>query len=190
MDQVSPDAGAIRLVFHDDDVTPHEFVVELLRSVFGKPEREAVAFLSAIDKRGTLACGPYPATVGKALLEAAQRRIRAAGYPLLITGEAVNDACDLCGAPAARTEVRLAGRTACLCSACVIAVANASAHALEDGFKLACDALAWHFAGIPQNGLVTMVRQFPGHMRTDVQIAIDRLFAAPIHFFGIHEEHR
>ncbi|WP_456794348.1 AAA family ATPase [Bradyrhizobium sp. USDA 4513] len=37
---------------------------------------------------------------------------------------------------------------------------------------------------------MTRSRQFPGHMRADVQIAIDKLFDVPIHFFGIHEQHR
>jgi ATP-dependent Clp protease adapter protein ClpS len=189
MDAVSVGAGAIRLVFHDDEVTPHGFAVELLRSVFGKTEREAVAFLSGIDQTGKVACGPYPAAVGRALLEAANEQIRTAGYPLLISSETVSDGCDLCGAPADGTEVPLSGRTACLCTACVLAVANASMNRLQE-FKLACDALAWHFAGRPQGGVVTVVRQFPGHMRADVQVALDGLFAAPIQFFGVHEEYR
>jgi hypothetical protein len=58
-------------------------------------------------------------------------------------------------------------------------------------FDYACEALAWHFAGIPQDQLVASSRQFPGHMRADVQAAIDRLFSAsPIRFFGIDEPHR
>jgi hypothetical protein len=61
---------------------------------------------------------------------------------------------------------------------------------LQEEFELACDALAWHFASIPQSALATVVRQFPGHMRADVQVAVDRLFAAPIDFFGVHEEYR
>src|SRR6185369_9999200 len=96
MDAVSAGTGTIRLVFHDDEMTPHGFVVELLRSVFGKTEREAVAFLSGIDKQGKVACGPYPASVGNALLEAARGQIRAGGFPLLITSEVVGDCCDLC----------------------------------------------------------------------------------------------
>jgi ATP-dependent Clp protease adapter protein ClpS len=190
MDAVSAGAGTIRLVFHDDEVTPHDFVVELLRSVFGRTEREAVAFLSGIDKQGKVAGGPYPVAVGKALLEAAREQICAAGFPLLITSEAVSDCCDLCGATPARTEVSLAARTVCLCAACVRAVASVPAESQEGEFRWAWDALAWHFAGLPQSGLVTMVRQFPGHMRADVQVALDGLLAAPIRFFGVHEEYR
>jgi hypothetical protein len=58
-------------------------------------------------------------------------------------------------------------------------------------FDYAYEALAWHFAGIPRDQLVASSRQFPGHMRADVQAAIDRLFSeSPLRFFGIHEEYR
>ncbi|MBB4373498.1 ATP-dependent Clp protease adapter protein ClpS [Bradyrhizobium sp. cir1] len=57
----------------------------------------------------------------------------------------------------------------------------------EIHLELARDAVAWHFADIPPNSLVTMLRQFPGHMRADIQIAIDKLFAAPVRFFGLHQ---
>jgi hypothetical protein len=58
-------------------------------------------------------------------------------------------------------------------------------------FKYAHEALAWHFAGMAQDQLVTVSRRFPGHMRADAQAAIDKLFsAAPTRFFGIFEQHR
>ena len=44
-------------------------------------------------------------------------------------------------------------------------------------FEYACEALDWHFAGIPRDQLVATSRQFPGHMRADVQVAVDRLFS-------------
>ena len=73
---------------------------------------------------------------------------------------------------------------------CLLAVRCASEDNSGDEFKYACVALEWHFAGTPQHQLVTRSRQFPGHMRADVQVAIDKLFASPQHFFGIHEENR
>ena len=38
-------ADSARLVFRNDDKTPVDFVVALLRTVFGKSEREAQAFV-------------------------------------------------------------------------------------------------------------------------------------------------
>jgi len=185
-------AGAVRLVFHNDDYTSDDFVIDLLQTVFGRSEREAAAFTSRIEREGGVACGPYPPAVAAALLEAAQLRIRAAGQSLRITSEAAGRAgCDLCGAPASRNEVRLKGKTVCLCGGCVVAVARAADEPQgSEEFKFACDALTLHFAGVARNSLVTTTRQFPGHMRADIQLAVDRLFAAPLQFFGIHEQFR
>jgi hypothetical protein len=51
-------------------------------------------------------------------------------------------------------------------------------------FNYAREALGWYFSGIPRDQLVATSRQFPGHMRADVQVAVDRLFSvSPIRFF-------
>jgi ATP-dependent 26S proteasome regulatory subunit/ATP-dependent Clp protease adapter protein ClpS len=65
--------------------------------------------------------------------------------------------------------------------------ANASE---EEAFKYAYEALAWHFVGMQPDDIATSVRQFPAHMRADVQLAVDKLFAGFDGFFGIHEEFR
>jgi ATPase family associated with various cellular activities (AAA) len=58
-------------------------------------------------------------------------------------------------------------------------------------FQHAHEAIAWHFDGIPEDQLIAISRRFPGHMRADLQAAIDRLFSvSPVRFFGIHEEFR
>ena len=162
MDDVYAGTAPVWLVFHNDNNTPVEFVGELLRTVFGKSAKDAIAFTAAVHQEGEAACGPYPASVAKALISEAQERIRAAGHNLLLTGEAVT-------AEEADDE---------------------SEDSYDETFVWACDALRWHFAEVPRNQLVTTVRQFPGHMRADVQVAIDKLFVAPVRFFGIDEEHR
>ncbi|WP_027578641.1 ATP-dependent Clp protease adaptor ClpS [Bradyrhizobium sp. Ai1a-2] len=157
MRDVFANAESVRLVFHNDHDTPEEFVVDLLRSVFGKSEHEIAAFMSEIEQKGKAGCGPYPAPMAAALLDTTKERVRAAGYHLYIASEATNS--DVEAAP-------------------------------EEEFDYAFLALQWHFQRIPRSRLVTSARQFPGHMRSDIQVAIDRLFASPIRFFGIHEEHR
>jgi ATP-dependent Clp protease adapter protein ClpS len=193
MHDIPASAGTTRLIIHDDEATPIEFVRLLLCTVFGKSEREASEFTALIeDGEEKVACGPYPAPVANALLEAARQSIDAAGYGLLITSEAVTakGGCDLCDAPTTNNELDFSGTAARLCNKCLLVARLASEELPGDQFKFACVALDWHFAGIPQNQLVTRSRQFPGHMRADVQVAIDKLFASPLHFFGIHEEHR
>ncbi|WP_076864467.1 ATP-dependent Clp protease adaptor ClpS [Bradyrhizobium mercantei] len=192
MHDVFSDDGPVRLFIHDDDETPLEFMRNLLRTVFGKSRKEAIAITARIEAQDGFACGPYPATVAKALLESAQQLIRSNGHPLLITASAADAArpCDLCGALEPVTDVFLIRRTVCLCGNCLIAARASSENLPSEEFRYAFMALDWHFAGTPRHQIMTRSRQFPGHMRADVQIAIDKLFDAPIHFFGIHEQHR
>ncbi|WP_453959664.1 ATP-dependent Clp protease adaptor ClpS [Bradyrhizobium japonicum] len=48
-----------QLVIHNDDDTPDEFVIGLLRQVFGKTEREAIALITQIEQKEKAVCGPY-----------------------------------------------------------------------------------------------------------------------------------
>src|SRR5947208_1372648 len=154
MHDICADAGSIQLFIHNDDDTPVEFVRDLMRTVFGKSERDAITFTALLeDGQDKVACGPYPAAVAKALLDSARQLISAAGHGLLITSETATTekACNLCGALTRGTDVLLAGKTACLCAACLLAVRHASEQMSPEQFGYACVALDWHFAGIPRN---------------------------------------
>ena len=196
MDDVHAEAGYLQIVLHNDDTTPRDFVVELVRSVFSQPAADADAVTTTIERQGKAICGTYPRAVADALLQTAQRRIRAAGHSLSITAETSDaagpDRCQLCGSVAGENEIHLADKLALLCDSCLLAVAGSVGDVVrEKAFKYASEALEWHFAGIAQDELVATSRQFPGHMRADVQAALDKLFSdAPIRFFGIHERHR
>ncbi|MBR0794407.1 ATP-dependent Clp protease adaptor ClpS [Bradyrhizobium jicamae] len=192
MHDVFADDGPVQLFIHDDDETPLEFVQDLLRTVFGKSKQEAIASAALIEAKGAIPCGPYPAPVARALFNSAKWLIRSNGQPLMITTESADASrpCDLCEAPKAVSEIFLSGTTASLCCDCLLAARRSSEELPGDAFKFAATALDWHFAGMPRNQILTRSRQFPGHMRADVQIAIDRQLAKPIHFFGIHEQYR
>jgi ATP-dependent Clp protease adapter protein ClpS len=45
------------IIFHDDDETPVEFVIELLHSVFKKQLADAIRFTEAIKQHGQASCG-------------------------------------------------------------------------------------------------------------------------------------
>ena len=195
MRDVAAEADYLQLVFHDDAHTPQDFVVNLVRSVFGRSASDASEVTADIERQGKAICGPYPRAVAEALLQAAQRRIQASGHPLSITAvvgeDPATDRCQLCGDFAGEKQLRLVGKTTLVCDDCMFEVARSlPAVAATKQFNYACDALAWHFAGLPRDQLVATSRQFPGHMRADVQTAIERLFSAPIRFFGIHEQYR
>ena len=199
MSDALAEARHLEVIFHDDDETPMQFVVELLHSVFKKQLADAVRFTEAIHNNGKASCGTYPHEIASELLEAARRRIRASGHPLRITSEPVESddemlaaRCKLCGALSGENRVSLKGTVTLLCDDCLYAVASRLPEVTgKKQFEYAFEALNWHFAGIPRDQLVASSRQFPGHMRADVQAAIDRLFSeSPLRFFGIHEEYR
>ena len=199
MSDVEAEAGHLEIIFHDDDETPVEFVIELLHSVFKKQLADAIRFTDAIKQHGQASCGTYRRDVANKLLKAAQKGIRVIGVPLRITSEAVTEdddtrdtRCKLCGALSNKNLVSRKDMAALVCDDCMYEVTSKLPEVVrKKKFDYACDALAWHFAGIPRDQLVSTSRLFPGHMRADVQAGIDRLFSASrIRFFGIHEEHR
>jgi ATP-dependent Clp protease adapter protein ClpS len=189
-------AAYLQLVLHDDDETPPDFITNLVRSIFSRSPADALAEYAVIRSHGKAACGTYPRAVAKALLQAAQQRIKASGHSLLVTAEAGDDMasndCKLCGGLDAENRIRLTGTMVLVCNECVLAITNGLDEiADEKKFNYAAEALAWHFAGVPMDQLVATSRQFPGHMRADVQAAIDKLFSeSTFRFFGILEERR
>jgi ATP-dependent Clp protease adapter protein ClpS len=193
MDRVQP--GYVQLVLHDDENTPQDFVIGLLRSVFSLSPTDAVEVMITIEKSRKAVCGTYPRAVAEALLQVAQERIRTSGHQLAMTAQAgediSNDRCKLCG-EFSENPLRLVGKAALVCDDCVLATAEKLGAITETKrFDFACTAIEWHFAGIPRDRLVATSRQFPGHMRADVQAAVDKLFSIQrIRFFGIQERHR
>jgi ATP-dependent Clp protease adapter protein ClpS len=200
MSDVHTDAGYLQVTFHDDNETPLEFVVELLHSVFKKPIFDAMRFTEAVNRYGEAVCDAYPRDAANEMIETARRRTRASGHPLRITSKAVvgsgaeelESRCKLCGTLSGENRIFLKGSVTLICDDCMDEVtSNQQELTRTKQFDYACEALAWHFSGIPQDQLVASSRLFPGHMRADVQAAVDKLFSAsPIRFFGIHEQHR
>jgi ATP-dependent Clp protease adapter protein ClpS len=52
MDTVHEAAGHLEVIFHDDDQTPLQFLIELLHSVFKKQMADALRFAEAIRNEG------------------------------------------------------------------------------------------------------------------------------------------
>ncbi len=199
MGDVQSKADLFQIVLRNDNNTPEDFVLELLCLVLKRPYADAVKLIDAIEKHGHAVCGTHPRGIATKMLKAARQRIDAAGHRLIVTSEAVatgaetpDDTCKLCGAFSNENWLSLRGAMTLICDDCTGEVTNNLSDVTRTKqFSHACDALNWHFAGIPRDQLVATTRQFPGHMRADVQVAIDRLFSAsPLRFFGIYEQHR
>lgn len=59
----------------------------------------------------------------------------------------------------------------------------------EGEFAYACGVLDAHFGDVPPSKLVTTARQFPAHMRVDLQAALDKLLGVQVDLFGLDEPH-
>jgi ATP-dependent Clp protease adapter protein ClpS len=198
MSETKAEANHREIIFHHDDETPLDFVLELLHSVFKKPLADAFRFTDAIREEGKASCGSYARDVAGEMLEAARKSIADAGHPLRITSKATfadslvfDNRCKLCGSPFTN-RIPLKDKVALVCDDCVKGITSHLPEVTGDKqFDYAYQTLASHFAGIPMERLVSTSRLFPGHMRADVQAGVDRLFSvSPLRFFGIYEEHR
>ena len=183
MRSVQAEAAYLQLVFHDDEETPYDFMVDLARSVFSLPAEVATALSATVESQGKAVCGTYPRAVAEVLLQTARNRIKAAGHSMRITTKAGGDIglhdCTLCGILVGDNKIDLSNKTAFVCDDCTYAVASNAADVFEKKqFKYADEAVDWHFAGIARDELAATSRQFPGHMSADVQAAIDKKIAS------------
>jgi len=76
-----------KVIFHNDDFTTMEFVVEVLRRFFHKNESEAVHVMLTVHKKGKAAAGLYTRDVAETKVAEVTAHARERGYPLLLTTE-------------------------------------------------------------------------------------------------------
>ena len=76
-----------RVLLHNDDFTTMEFVVEVLRRVFGKSEADAFRIMWAVHTQGVGCAGVYTYEVAEMKVERVTQMAREQEYPLLCTLE-------------------------------------------------------------------------------------------------------
>lgn len=75
------------VVLHNDDVTPMDFVVELLHYVFGLSSEEATELMLQVHFNGKGVAGVYPYEIAEQKYSEAQVLIRLSAMQLKITLE-------------------------------------------------------------------------------------------------------
>lgn len=76
-----------KVILVNDDFTPREFVVIVLRRVFGMGPERAFAVMSTAHKRGACVVAVFTRDVAETKATEANDAGREAGYPLLFTTE-------------------------------------------------------------------------------------------------------
>ena len=76
-----------RVLIHNDDVTPMDFVVQVLQSVFELLFDRAESVMLTAHREGVAYVASYPKEEARSRVERAHSLARAVGYPLRFTVE-------------------------------------------------------------------------------------------------------
>jgi ATP-dependent Clp protease adaptor protein ClpS len=76
-----------KVLFHNDDYTTMEFVIEVLMTVFRRTRVEATRVMLTVHRSGKGVAGVYTREIAETKAGLAMDRARERGYPLLVTTE-------------------------------------------------------------------------------------------------------
>ena len=76
-----------RVIMHNDDFTPMEFVVEILIDIFHKDLLEAERLMLMVHENGRAAVGSYSYDIAVTKVQAASGRAKEEGFPFRMTVE-------------------------------------------------------------------------------------------------------
>jgi len=76
-----------KVLFHNDDYTTMEFVVEVLRRFFHKNDSEALHIMLTVHTKGNAVAGVYSRDVAETKVAQVTDHAKQHGMPLLVTAE-------------------------------------------------------------------------------------------------------
>ncbi len=76
-----------RVLLHNDDYTPMDFVIDVLMKIFHKDIESANDIMWQVHEKGKAVCGIYVYEIAKTKVEQVRSAAKANGFPLLATFE-------------------------------------------------------------------------------------------------------
>jgi len=76
-----------KVILHNDDYTPMDFVVEILVKIFHKSIDEAEDIMWQVHEKGKAVCGVYVKEIAQTKAQQVKQNAKANGFPLLATIE-------------------------------------------------------------------------------------------------------
>ncbi len=76
-----------KVILHNDDYTPMDFVVFILESIFSKSDEEADRLMMQVHEKGSSICGIYPFGIAETKVFQVERLAEQYEYPLKCTME-------------------------------------------------------------------------------------------------------
>ena len=76
-----------RVIMHNDDFTPMEFVVEIFIDIFRKSLPEAERLMLMVHESGRAAVGAYTYDIAVTKIQTASKRAKQEGFPFRMTVE-------------------------------------------------------------------------------------------------------
>lgn len=76
-----------RVLLHNDDFTPMDFVVQILETVFNKNNTQATQIMLDVHRKGIGICGIYPYDIAETKVSIVTEAAREHEYPLRCTLE-------------------------------------------------------------------------------------------------------
>lgn len=76
-----------KVILHNDDYTTMEFVVYVLKMIFGKTDDEATSIMLLVHNEGRGVCGVYTYEVAESKMKRVSLEAKENGHPLLCTIE-------------------------------------------------------------------------------------------------------
>ena len=77
------------VIFHNDDITPMDFVVNVIRTIFRKTDKDAENLMWKVHKEGQAVVGTYTLDIAASKANKVMRLARGENFPLNVTVELV-----------------------------------------------------------------------------------------------------